>query len=110
MSGFFDSEQVRESLFELDELQHKLFSELFEIPFSDSDKKKDLLETMKNFLEKQKVFIFRLSLSNDPEAIEMKNRILDSALLFGLEPGDNINTFFAKMEESIENLENTLDD
>ena len=110
MSGFFDSEQVRESLFELDELQHKLFSELFEIPFSDSDKKKDLLETMKNFLEKQKVFIFRLSLSNDPEAIEMKNRILDSALLFGLEPGDNINTFFAKMEESIENLENNLDD
>jgi hypothetical protein len=110
MSGFFDSEQVRESLFELDELQHKLFSELFEIPFSDSDKKKDLLETMKNFLEKQKVFIFRLSLSNDPEAIEMKNRILDSALLFGLEPGDNINTFFAKMEESIENLEKTLDD
>jgi len=97
-------------LFELDELQHKLFSELFEIPFSDSDKKKDLLETMKNFLEKQKVFIFRLSLSNDPEAIEMKNRILDSALLFGLEPGDNINTFFAKMEESIENLEKTLDD
>jgi len=65
---------------------------------------------MKNFLEKQKVFIFRLSLSNDPEAIEMKNRILDSALLFGLEPGDNINTFFAKMEESIENLEKTLDD
>jgi hypothetical protein len=39
MSGFFDSEQVRESLFELDELQHKLFSELMEIPFSDKDKK-----------------------------------------------------------------------
>ena len=39
MSGFFDSEQVRESLFELDELQHKLFNELLELPFSDSDKK-----------------------------------------------------------------------
>jgi hypothetical protein len=40
----------------------------------------------------------------------MRNRILDSALLFGLEPGDDINTFFAKMEESIEKLEKTLDD
>ena len=110
MSGFFDSEQVRESLFELDELQHKLFSELMEIPFADTDKKREHLETMKQFLEKQKVFIFRMSLSDDPEAVEMRNRILDSALLFGLELGDDINTFFAKMEESIEKLEKTLDD
>jgi len=110
MSRFFDSEQVRESLFELDELQHKLFNELLELPFSGSDKKREHLETMKQFLEKQKVFIFRMSLSDDPEAIEMKNRILDSAKMFGLESGDNINTFFAKMEESIENLEKTLDD
>jgi hypothetical protein len=110
MSGFFDSEQVRESLFELDELQHKLFNELLEIPFSDKDKKREHLETMKEFLEKQKVFIFRMSLSDDPEAIEMRNRILDSALSFGVEPGNDINTFFAKMEESIERLENSLDD
>jgi hypothetical protein len=65
---------------------------------------------MKQFLEKQKVFIFRLSLSNDPDAVEMRDRILDSAEMFGLEPGDNINTFFAKMEESIEKLEKSLDD
>jgi len=110
MSRFFDSEQVRESLFELDELQHKLFNELLELPFSDSDKKRKNLETMKQFLEKQKVFIFRMSLSDDPDAIEMKNRILDSAKMFGLEPGDNINTFFMKMEETIEKLEKTLDD
>jgi hypothetical protein len=110
MSRFFDSEQVRESLFELDELQHKLFNELLELPFSDSDKKRKNLETMKQFLEKQKVFIFRMSLSDDPDAIEMKNRILDSAKMFGLDPGDNINTFFMKMEETIEKLEKTLDD
>jgi Cu/Ag efflux protein CusF len=48
-------------------------------------------------------------LSDDPEAIEMKNRILDSAKMFGLKPGDNLNVFFDKMEESIQNLEKTLD-
>jgi hypothetical protein len=110
MSRFFDSEQVRESLFELDELQHKLFTDLLELPFSDSDKKREHLKMMKEFLEKQKVFIFRMSLSDDPDAVEMKNRIFHSAEMFGLEPGDNINTFFAKMEESIEKLEKTLDD
>ncbi len=109
MSRFFDSEQVRESLFELDELQYKLFNELLEIPFADIDKKREYLETMKQFLEKQKVFIFRMSLSDDPDAIEMWNKIINSALLFGLELGDDINTFFAKMEESIEKLEKTLD-
>ena len=109
MSRFFDSEQVRESLKELDELQEKLFTQIMKIPFSDTDGKREHLETMKEFLEKQKVFIFRMSLSDDPEAIEMKERILDSAKMFGLKPGDSINTFFNRMEESIEKLEKTLD-
>ena len=110
MSGFFDSEQVRESLFELDDLQEKLFKQLFELPTSTKEKKKEHLDTMREFLEKQKLFIFRMTLSDDPEAVKMKQKIIDSALLFGLEPGDDINTFFAKMEESIEKLEKTLDD
>ncbi len=110
MTRFFDSEQVRESLIELDELQSKLFDEIFELPFLDSDRKKEHLDTMKQFLEKQKVFIFRLSLSDDPEAIELKNKILESAKMFGLKPGDSINTFFDKMEKSIEVLEKSLDD
>jgi len=58
MSGFFDSEQVRESLFELDELQHKLFSELFEIPFSDSDKKKGPSRNNEEFFRKTKSLYF----------------------------------------------------
>lgn len=110
MTRFFDSEQVRESLFELDELQQKLFSEIFELPFFDAEKKREHLDTMKQFLEKQKVFIFRLSLSDDPEAVSMKQRILDSVKMFGLNPGEDINVFFEKMEESLKKLEKTLDD
>lgn len=110
MTRFFDSEQVRESLFELDELQQKLFSEIFELPFFDAERKREHLDTMKQFLEKQKVFIFRLSLSDDPEAVSMKQRILDSAKMFGLNRGEDINVFFEKMEESLKKLEKTLDD
>lgn len=110
MTRFFDSEQVRESLFELDELQQKLFSEIFELPFFDAKRKREHLDTMKQFLEKQKVFIFRLSLSDDPEAITMKQRILDSAKMFGLNPGEDINVFFEMMEDSLKKLEKTLDD
>lgn len=110
MGRFFDSEQVRESLFELEEIQYKLFNEMLELPFFNSSKKKEHLEMLKQFVEKQKVFIFRLSLSDDPEAIELRQKILDSAKMFGLQKEDNINTFFEKMEESLKKLEQSLDD
>jgi len=65
---------------------------------------------MKQFLEKQKLFIFRLSLSDDPEAVELKERILDSAQLFGLSKNGTVDEFFKILESQIEYLEKTLDD
>ena len=46
MSRFFDSEQVRKSLFELEELQKKIFDNLFQIPFYTSEQKKELQALM----------------------------------------------------------------
>jgi predicted transcriptional regulator len=109
MSGFFDSEMVRKSLIELDDLQEKIIDQLYHLPFADKEKKRGHLETMKEFLEKQKLFIFRMSLSDDPEAVEMKEKIIESAQLFGFKPGDDLNKFFEDMEETIDKLEETLD-
>jgi peptidase E len=109
MSGFFDSEIVRKSLKELDDLQEKIINQLYYLPFADKEKKREHLETMKEFLEKQKLFIFRMTLSNDPEAVEMKEKIIESARLFGFQPGDNLNKFFDDMQETIDRLEETLD-
>ena len=95
--------------FELEELQQNIFDELFSLPFASGNQKKEHLDKMKQFLEKQKNFVFRLSLSDDPEAVEMKERIMDSAKMFGLKDGDNLNIFFEKMEESIQGLEKLLD-
>lgn len=110
MSRFFDSEMVRESINELDGMQKELFDQVLNLSFYDKEGKKEHLELMKNFLEKQKLFIFRLSLSDDPEAITMKERILDSAKLFGLKEGQGIESFFDMMQSQIEYLEKTLDD
>ena len=110
MSRFFDSEVVRESLIELDNLQEKIFFELFQIPFFSKEQKKDHLETMKKFLEKQKLFIFRLSLSDDPEAIEMKEKILESAEFLGMKKTDSLNDFFNTLERTIRELEQSIDE
>ena len=109
MSGFFDSEVVRESLFELDEMQEKIFDDMLRLPFFSKEEKREHLELMKQFLEKQKLFIFRLSLSDDPKAIELKDKIMESAKMFGLNQGESLNVFFDNMENIIKNLESTLD-
>lgn len=111
MSGeFFDSELVRESVKELDKLQKQLFESVMTLPFAEDDEKREQLDVMREFLEKQKLFIFRLSLSDDPEAVEMKDRILESAKLFGLREGQGINEFFELMQAQIDMLERSLDD
>jgi len=110
MSKFFDSDVVKESLKELDDLQKEIFHEMFELPFFGKEKKKEHLGKMKLFLEKQKNFIFRISLSDDPDAIEMKNTILESAQMFGIGPVNNVSILFEKMEKSIDDLEKSLDD
>lgn len=110
MSRFFDSDMVRKSIMELDELQTKLFEQVLNLSFYDKNGKKEHLELMKEFLEKQKLFIFRLSLSDDCEAIELKERILESARLFGLGKDGTVEEFFKILESQIEYLEKTLDD
>jgi hypothetical protein len=110
MTRFFDSEMVRKSVLELEEIQQKLFEQVLNLSFYDNNGKKEHLELMKEFLEKQKLFIFRLSLSDDSEAIEMKKRIIDSAKLFGLAEDGTVNDFFEMLESNIESLEKTLDD
>jgi len=109
MSGFFDSEMVRESVEELNELQKELFESVMSLPFVGEDGKREQLDLMRKFLEKQKLFIFRMSLSDDPDAVRMKEKILESAQLFGLKRGQGINEFFRVMESQIDYLEKTLD-
>ena len=110
MSRFFDSEVVRESMSELDELQEQLFVDMLRLPLLDDEEKRDHLEMMTDFLEKQKLFIFRLSLSDDPKAIEMKEKVLDSAKMLGLKKGQTINDFYDILQKTIDDLKETLDD
>jgi len=104
MSGFFQSEIVREAIKEMEELQQKIIEDTFKAPIMTKEQKKDHVELMKTFLEKQKNLYFRVSLSDDPEALEMKKRIQDAAEILGFE-GDNINELFSEMEATLDRLD-----
>lgn len=109
MSDFFNSDIVRTTMIELEEMQRKLLLGIFDVPYYSQKEKKEYIQLMREFLEKQKVLLFRMSLSDDPEAIETKEKIFESAELFGLKKGQNINDFFKSLENPIKELEKSLD-
>jgi hypothetical protein len=108
VSGFFQSEIVRESIKEMEELQQKIIEDTFKAPLMSKEEKKDHVELMRTFLEKQKNLYFRLSLSDDPEALEMKERIQDAAQFLGFD-GNNVNELFTEMENTLERLDKIAD-
>ena len=108
MSGFFQSEIVREALKEMEELQKKIIEDTFKAPIMNREQKRDHVELMRTFLEKQKNLYFRLSLSDDPEALEMKERIKEAAKFLGYS-GNNVSELFSEMEETLDRLDKIAD-
>ncbi len=112
MSDFFDSPVVKSSIEEINKLQEELLRGMMRNPFdqpSTDDEKMEQLRVMRTILEKQKNFMFRLKLSEDPQALEMKNAILDSAKILGMKDDQDIEEFFADLENTLMDLENSLD-
>lgn len=108
MSNFFSSSAVRQSMKELGELQEELATQVFLIPFFSKEEKRAHLDLMKVFLEKQKNLFFRMSLSDDPEALETKDQILKSAKMLGLKEGQGMNEFFEVLENTIDTLDKQI--
>ncbi len=108
MSGFFQSEIVRETIKEMEELQNRIIQDTFKAPIMSREEKKDHVELMRTFLEKQKNLYFRLSLSDDPEALEMKERIQEAAEFLGFK-GNNVNELFTEMENTLKRLDKIAD-
>ena len=104
MSGFFESEIVREAIKEMEQLQKQIIEDTFKAPLMDKEQKKEHVELMRTFLEKQKNLYFRVSLSDDPEALEMKQRIEEAAQFLGFE-GNSINELFEEMENTLSRLD-----
>lgn len=104
MSGFFQSKIVREAIKEMEELQKQIIQDTFKAPLMNKEEKKEHVELMRTFLEKQKNLYFRLSLSDDPEALEMKERIQEAAEFLGFK-GNNVNELFSEMENTLQRLD-----
>ena len=110
MGDFFKSDQVQSTIAELTSLQQQLVTEMPYLPIMKPEQKKEHLRTLKSFLEKQKLFFFRISLSNDKDALEMKDRLMEATKMFGVnDEMNNMDAFFAKLDDTIKDLEESID-
>ncbi len=109
MSGFFNSSVVRDTIMELAEMQHKLVLQMSTLPIMSVEQRKSHLQEMKVFLEKQKLFFFRMSLVKDKEVDLIKKKLIESAKMFGYDEIDDMNKFFDRLDKTISEIESSID-
>ena len=110
MTEFFRSAQVRAALAELAEIQDDLAHTMSNPTTLGMEERRDYVRKLKLFLEKQKLFFFRVSLSDDPEAVQVKEHILDTAQMFGFKEMTGMDKFFQQLDETIKKVEKDLDE
>tara|TARA_Y100000022_G_scaffold25150_1_gene19070 strand:- start:547 stop:891 length:345 start_codon:yes stop_codon:yes gene_type:complete len=107
--SFFDSEVVRAEMTEISELQEEVYKNVFEFPRMSKDEKINHVSMLERLLSKQQVLYTRMSLSDDPEAKEMKKRMNDSAAMMGLPPNVDMNVIFKNMSSLLETMRKQID-
>ena len=109
MSDFFDSEIIQEELNEINRLQEKIYGSLFDFGVMSRENRLEHVEILTDLLEKQKVMYTRLSLSEDPKAVEMKENLRKSVAMMGFPPETDMTMLFSSMKATIDALKQYID-
>jgi len=109
MSNFFDSEIIQDELTEINQLQEDIYGSILSFGMMSRETKLEHIEKLEMLLEKQRVMYTRLSLSDDPQAIVMKENLRKSVALMGFPPETDMNILFKSMTQTIESLKQFID-
>jgi hypothetical protein len=106
--SFFNSEIVRAEMTEITILQEDIYKNIFKFPTMTLDEKKFHVGLLEKLLEKQRILYTRLSLSDDPEAIEFKEKIQQQAVMMGMQENIDIGVIFNNMESMVKLMKDVL--
>lgn len=104
MSDFFASEQVQESINEINRMQEEIYSKIFAFERLSHKEKMEHVDQLETLLDKQRNFYMRLKLSDDPRAKDMMEQIHQSAQLVGFPKDVNPDLLFKNMQDTLANL------
>ena len=107
--SFFDSDIIQEELQEINRLQESIYGSVLSFGMMSKEDKLEHIDMLSELLDKQKVMYTRLSLSDDPKAVEMKENLVKSVALMGFPKETDINNLFNSMNATIDSLKEYLD-
>ena len=110
MSEFFKSDIIKEELNDINKIKEKIYGSLLAFGSMSREDKLEHVDLLTDLLEKQKVMYTRLSLSDDPEAVEMKENLRKSVAMMGFPPETDMQFLFNSMSATIKSLRDYIDD
>ena len=102
--SFFDSEIVRSEMAEIHELQEDVYENFMRFPYMNNADRAHHIDQLSKLIDKQKIVYARLSLSDDPDAKEMKENIMQSAASMGLPANVDVGKMFDQMSDVISHM------
>ena len=109
MSAFFDSEIIKDALDDINKLQEDVYGKLVHFHTMTYDEQIDHVSKLTELLDKQRIMYTRLSLSDDPEAVVMKESLNKTVTMMGYPEGTDISILFQNMHATIDALKEFLE-
>ena len=109
MSNFFDSDIIQDELKEINQLQESIYGSVLTFGTMTREDKLEHIKKLEILLEKQRVMYTRLSLSDDPQAVTMKENLRKSVALMGFPPDTDMQILFNSMTKTIQSLKQYID-
>ncbi len=107
--SFFQSPVVRAEMAEISELQEEVYSNVFKFPSMSKEDQLYHVQILNRLIEKQQILYARLSLSDDPDAKQMKEHIMESASMMGIPNSVDMTQVFNQMSKMVETLRTHID-
>jgi hypothetical protein len=109
MSDFFQSELVRGDIQKMMELQQFCFRSAMNFVLLDKDRKLEYFDALETLIEKQKVFYYRIKLSDDPEARSVLETMQQGIVMLGATAGTTVEEMFDELIEKVGNMRSQLE-
>jgi hypothetical protein len=100
---------VQGDLQELAKLQEFCMKSMVVFPALSPEKQMNYFNVLESLIEKQKVFYFRLKLSDDPEATDMAESIKLAAIMYGASANEDATVVFDDLISKIRVMKKQLE-
>tara|TARA_Y100000004_G_C8820804_1_gene371835 strand:+ start:431 stop:775 length:345 start_codon:yes stop_codon:yes gene_type:complete len=109
MSDFFQSELVRGDIQQMIELQQFCFRSAMNFSLLDDERKLEYFDALSTLIEKQKVFHYRIKLSDDPEAQSVLETMKQGIVMLGASPDTSIESMFDELLNKVHVMRTKLE-